>query len=166
MFISVSLATVMDKKFLAFQVTEYQADAYASKAFVTGLSVIAFKASEGMSAANCTFNWTSVVIGANIAKTYISYCHDKTTVTGITYTNGTTADVVLKDSTATFAKFQAFDAVNIYYNNTLYYSINATNAASVGFTPSTYFAGKTADFDTNSPTIFSTVDVKLYIAQF
>lgn len=80
---------------------------------------------------------------------------------------------MLKASTATFAKFLLFDAVNIYYNNTLYFSINATNAAAVGFTPSTFFAGKSTD--TNFAGVagklagtepFSTVSAKLYIASF
>lgn len=77
-----------------------------------------------------------------------------------------------------------FDAVNIYYNNTLYFSINSTNAASVGFTPSTFFAGTSSDnykwgtgvttadtftevsdiLVTSKP--FSTVTAKLYIAKF
>lgn len=155
---------------------------------MTSLSVIAFNAAKGMSAANCTFNWSTVDIKEgssvlNAAYTYISYCHDKTTITDIVYTNATTppADLPLKASTALFSEFLLFDAVNIYYNNTLYFAINATNAASVGFTPSTFFAGTDTKLTWSAvgktfkdvtlllvadDTCFSTVKAKLYIAKF
>lgn len=77
------------------------------------------------------------------------------------------------------AEFLAFDTINIYYDNVLYYSINPTNAATVGFTPLTFFSGKmNADYkwDSNNKFFevskkladkpFSTVDAKLFIAKF
>lgn len=109
--------------------------------------------------------------------TYVSYCHESKI--DDTYKNGSTASTI-KKSTATFTEFMAFDAVNIYYNDTLYFSINATNAAAVGFTPSTFFAGTSStDYTWTSTKLFddvatilittkcfSTVDAKLYIAKF
>lgn len=99
-----------------------------------------------MSAANCTFNFTSAGYGAtasatglNAAFSYVSNCHED--AAGADYYSGTTK-YTTTTSTATIAQFLLFDAVNIYYNDTLYFSINATNAASVGFTPATFFAGK------------------------
>lgn len=144
-----------------------------------------------MSVSNCTFNWSTTDIGTtgttggisdlNTALTYVSRCHDNDVSSAtVNYFNGSTTGTPFLKSTATFAEFLKFDAVNIYYNDTLYFSVNATNAASVGFTPSTFFAGtdttlawatgkKYADVTvllTAEATCFSTVKAKLYIAKF
>lgn len=170
--------------FLGFKVTEYASAAYKSDNNVTKLSLIAFKTSDGMSAANCTFNWsTSVIYSAasgsnpiNSDLTYISNCHDRATTDNY-YNGSTTTSTPFTTSTATFDQFLKFDAINIYYNNTLYYSINSTNAAAVGFTPATFFAGQTSPYvwSTNFAAVttlisgtesLSTVKAKLYIAKF
>lgn len=178
------------KSFLAFKVVEYATDAYKADKNVTQLSVIAFNSAKTVAVSNCTFNWTTVaIIGAtsvgknlNDASTYISNCHDNTD--GWTYTKGEDkTELKMTTSTAKYEDFLKFDTVNIYYNNTLYYSINPTNAATVGFTPLTFFAGsKTTAYNWDSTTdkfnyvtsvltdvnkgAFSTVKAQLFIAKF
>lgn len=123
--------------------------------------MIAFNSAKTMAVANCTFNWTDVditttatnpIVILNNKYTYISKCHENKVDGGKYKISGQTDAVEVKASTATPTEFKAFDAINIYYDNVLYYSINQTNAATVGFTPLTFFSGKMSPYSWETKT--------------
>ena len=118
--------------FLFFQIKEYALtgafDATVDKkTFITNLSFTTYLSTNPTKLCNFTFNAGSTVTTyqTNPVATpfYNSTCFDGT-VTGFT-------------TTATVAEFKTFDAVKIYYNGTLYTTIDSAALTKYGATAAT-----------------------------
>lgn len=144
--------------FLYLQIKEYALSgvydaASAKSTYITSLSFNAFLSTDTTKYCNFTYTAsTSSTYQTNVPSNgmpfYNSTCFDGT-VTGFT-------------TTATVAQFLTFDSVSIYYNNTLYLTVNPTTASKYGVTPSDFFKGTSTNFAFSTDTTFAAIATKLH----
>lgn len=126
--------------------------------FITSLSFDAFLSTD--TTQHCNFTYTAATTSSYIANLA------SLPIAGKPFYNSTCFDVSPNNgvaSTASVAQFVTFDSINIYYNNTLYLSINPTTAAKYGVTPSDFFKGTVnTDFVWSSSSTFAAITTALH----
>jgi hypothetical protein len=123
MFLAYSLGAALDT--LAFTIKEYGTSTNRVNRYVTDLVVVAYNSANV--SVNCTFAFITTAVANAPAYSYNSACIDQPATT--------------TPSTATIAQFLKFNMLDMYYNKTLYLSINAAVATALGADITKFFAG-------------------------